>query len=198
MPHFLEEISREQAFQVDYDPKFSKQSVFNNLGNEVRFFYVTLNESDFENNLHIYYNDKIGPYGKRYGWSLFDSDITQLSHYAKLLHSADFVWLPNSEQQNWNSEYDKNHFSNFSKGMDWMKSTLQEYDPEIARRYSWMIGGTSPEGPFMLMDGVHRALLTYMYYFIEKKKEFTPIEKAVCCLSKDTSKYYFRSIPKLR
>lgn len=198
MPAFLKEITREEVFHVEYDPKFSKQAVFNNLGNEVRFFYVTLNKDDFENNLHIYYNDKIGPYSRRYGWSLFEPEITKLSHYAKIIHFAKFAWVPTSEQKSWNSEYDRNQFSNFSKGMDWMNSTLRDYDSKIARKYHWMIAGTSQQNPFMLMDGVHRALLTYMHYFIEKKKKFTPIEKVVCCLSEDTSKYYFRSIPKLR
>lgn len=198
MPEFQNEISREQAYNVNYDPNYQKQAVFNNLAHDVRFFVVTLNKDDFQNNLHIYYNDKIGPYNRRYGWSLFDPEITKLSEYAKKLHSAKFVWKPTSEQLSWNSEYDKKMLLAFSKTMDCVKSTSRNYNPDIARKYHWMIEGISQNGPFMLMDGVHRALLTYIHHFIENKQDFSPIEKVVCCLSEDASKYYFRSIPKLR
>jgi len=194
---YSNEISFQDAVGLNYDPKFKKNAVFRNFDKSVKFYLSSIDKDDLENLIHIYYNDEQGFQKRRYGWALFDGTMTKLSTYTKLLYSKDFLWEPTSEQKTWNSDFDRYSFEDFHKRLKWMKQTLENYNKDVARQFFWMIVGTSQTGPFMIVDGVNRAMLTYMYHFIQNKGEFTPIEKVVCCISSNTNLPYFRSIEKL-
>ena len=194
---FNNEISFDEVLRLNYDPKFAKNAVFRTFDKSVKFYLTSINKDDFENLTHIYYENKIGPQKRRYGWALFDDNITKLSTFSNLLYSKDFIWTPTSEQSTWDSEYDKHFFKKIRDDFKWMKQALEQFDPVRARKSFWMIIGTSQNGPFMIMDGVHRAILTYMHYFIQSKAEFEPIERVVCCISNNTKLPNLKNIEKL-
>jgi len=107
------------------------------------------------------------------------------------------IWIVTLEKEDFESQIhllDKSWFSDGETLLSICAKRMYEEKPhkfwnntEIlkANLNYWLISGRKKEGPFVLIDGSHRALALYINCFIEKTAKFKPITKVVCGLSKE-------------
>ena len=136
---------------------------------ETEWWWITVNDFDLLHNIHIYVDRK--RWRRPKGWHQISSE-TCLGIFAKILLDLDF----------------KSKFlqSNLSK----IKEISENFDYNKLFQTPWAYIANSSAGPFTIIDGVHRQLGTYIYYFIKNQNQhFKPVEYALCAIptNKDES-----------
>ncbi len=139
------------------------------LSGEWRWYWVTADEDDLRQNIHIYINTP-EPNGQPVGWQKFSSK-TCLGEYAKKIVDANF-----SSSQYLDLHHEFGIVRDIAENLDYDR--LTEAGP-------WRYICNDQNGPFMIVQSVHRQLACYVHYFIWRRREhFEPISKAVCAISK--------------
>jgi len=164
---FQKIVSREELKELDFDPNldarllwwfkknfFIKQPFKLKLWlkkNPIKLWLVTLEREDFESNLHIFrMNHKL--YGKdKDPWDpFFPRNESNLRVCAKKL-------------------LDQGKMKRFKK-----------FDKNKATDYPWIVISRNKKGPFMILDGSHRALNYYANTIIKKNTKFEPVINVLC------------------
>jgi len=180
---FIKQLKDKQVDEVNYNPNFDKSLILpmkkkwyfkklliGNLSikNNSEFWLVTLDKEDLESKIHILYNQNPNSTKQKCFNDLFPDGETHLSYCARKLY-----------------EQGKLKFHN-------------NYDDNKAREHYWVILGRKKSGPFVLLDGNHRAINLYAKFFFEKTFNFYPIQKVVCILSKEKFIEIFHRVDELK
>jgi len=178
--------------ELHFDP-----SIRNNLeiikSEFIRKYLVKLEKKDFRRNIHIYYT---GPYAdkKRPGdWRVIFNDKTWLPACAKEIiknNYGDSLDPYSLEVHKFRSE----EFSQYKKDYATIKSICDNYDFKKLTELCWVLIGRKKEGPFMLLDGNHRACGFFIKIFIEKSEKFQPIYPVLCAISEDEDRGLFHHL----
>jgi len=120
------------------------------IKNPVKTWLVSLEEIDFKSKLHVYHPEQ--------GKSLTSN-------------TRNFMTPDGETSLSLCSEH------LFKTGNYQFK---RNFDDKKAREHFWIIVGRRKEGPFVLLDGNHRAIRLYIENFIEKKNSFQPCTKVLC------------------
>lgn len=133
---------------------------------DIKWYWITVNETDMKNKIHRYVRAQ--PNDSQWDWHKITSE-TCLSKFAQFLVDIDFQC---------NDSYLQEHIIQ-------IKTILDNFDIKklLEPNKPWQYISHSKEDPYMIWDGVHRQTASFIYYFIQKKSKFTPIEHAVCGVS---------------
>ena len=137
------------------------------VAEKIEWWWVKVDEGDLKNNIHIYWNKQTN--GKSRGWQIL-SEETCLGKYSMILTDANFHCDDPTLQQNLNK------IKNMAENLDYKKLIESP----------WRYATYQKNGPYMIIDGVHRQIATFINHFINGSKDnFLPLEYALCgiCLS---------------
>lgn len=136
------------------------------VADKIEWWWVTVTEDDMKNNIHVYHNGKFNR--NPYGWQYLSTE-TCLGKYSKKVLEVNFK-EPHSSLEP--------HFKN-------IKEISQNIDFDKLTETLWAYVCYRKEGPYMIVDGVHRQIGTFINHFLYKKNNFFPFEKSICgiCLT---------------
>ncbi|MGB9003768.1 MAG: hypothetical protein WCC52_08190 [Nitrosotalea sp.] len=158
---------------------------------------VEVEKEDFEHRIHIFYNQRPSGCNLEVGGNLnLEDGKTTLSSYSERIFRADFQWNPSLQQLVASSEVDRRYFKLYQKDLAEQRTMFINFDSEKAKKHLLILIGTSKDGLLMLLDGNHRAQVTYMKAFVTREIEFEPI-LAMCSIS-NSELFPFNLIKKLR
>ena len=183
MVFFIKQLKPKQVDEINFSPNFDKSLILpmkkkwffkkllmGNLSikNNSEFWLVTLDKKDLESKIHILYNQNPNSTKKRGFNELFSDGKTCLSYCARKLF----------EQGKLKFRYN--------------------YDDNKSREHYWVILGREKSGPFVLLDGNHRAINLYAKSNFEKTINLHPIQKVICILSKEKFIEIFHRVDELK
>ena len=131
------------------------------VAEKIEWWWVTVNETDMKNNIHIYWNKQNNNTPR--GWQLL-SEETCLGKYCDILVRSDFQSNSDSLQKHLLD------VQNMAKDLD--------YDKLMSS--PWRYATYQKEGPYMIIDGVHRQMAIFINHFIFNSQKFLPFDHALC------------------
>lgn len=143
------------------------------VADRIEWWWVTVTEDDMKHKIHVYWNKQTD--GKPRGWQIL-SEKTCLGSYSRILTERNF-------------ECDdltlKSHLQK-------IKKMVENLDYEKLIQSPWRFATYHKAGPYMIIDGVHRLIATFIdHYIYNSANNFLPIEHALCgiCLTEMNTKF---------
>jgi len=137
------------------------------VADKIEWWWITVTEIDMKNNIHVYWNKQ--RHNKPRGWQIL-SEETCLESYSKMLTEVNF----------------KSDDVQLQKNLLGIKKMARNLVYDKLLQSPWRFAAYNKDGPYMIIDGVHRQIATFINHFIyNSNKNFLPIEYALCgiCLS---------------
>lgn len=143
------------------------------VADKIEWWWVTITENDLKHNIHIYWNKQTN--GKPRGWQIL-SEETCLCLYSRIVANDNFRC---------NDATLQNHLFN-------IKKIVENLDYEKLIESPWRFATYNKTGPYMIIDGVHRLIATFIdHYIYNSANNFLPIKHALCgiCLTEMNTKF---------